>query len=53
MTEIWGEGKNLLARMFSLTYLGDYTSVYLAILYGIDPSPVQLITQLKNRLAEA
>jgi glucose/mannose-6-phosphate isomerase len=53
VTEIRGEGKNLLARMFSLTYLGDYTSVYLAILYGIDPSPVELITQLKNRLAEA
>ncbi|HHT62692.1 MAG: bifunctional phosphoglucose/phosphomannose isomerase [Bacillota bacterium] len=52
-TEIWGEGKSLLARMFSLTYLGDYTSVYLALLYGIDPSPVHLITQLKNKLVTA
>jgi len=52
VTEIWGEGKSLLARMFSLTYLGDYTSAYLALLYGIDPSPVHLITLLKNKLAE-
>jgi glucose/mannose-6-phosphate isomerase len=52
ITEIWGEGKSFLARMFSLTYLGDYTSAYLALLYGIDPSPVQLITQLKNKLAQ-
>lgn len=52
VTEIWGEGNSSLARMFSLTYLGDYTSAYLAILYGIDPSPVKLITLLKNKLAE-
>lgn len=53
VTEIWGEGNSPLARMFSLTYLGDYTSAYLAILYGIDPSPVKLITLLKNKLSEA
>lgn len=47
-TEIWGEGKSLLARMFSLTYLGDYTSVYLALLYGIDPSPVHLSNPCKK-----
>lgn len=52
ITEVWGKGKSLLARMFTLTYLGDYTSVYLALLYGVDPSPVELITLLKNRLAE-
>ncbi|MEL7565981.1 MAG: bifunctional phosphoglucose/phosphomannose isomerase [Dehalobacterium sp.] len=52
ITEIWGEGNSPLARMFSLTYLGDYTSAYLAILYGIDPSPVKLITLLKNKLAQ-
>ncbi|ATW25910.1 bifunctional phosphoglucose/phosphomannose isomerase [Candidatus Formimonas warabiya] len=53
ITEIWGEGNCLLSRMFTLTYLGDYTSVYLAILYGINPSPVELITLLKNKLAES
>ncbi|MCR6545359.1 bifunctional phosphoglucose/phosphomannose isomerase [Dehalobacterium formicoaceticum] len=52
ISEVWGDGKNPLARMFALTYLGDCTSAYLALLYGIDPSPVKLITLLKNKLAE-
>ncbi|MGI6678127.1 MAG: bifunctional phosphoglucose/phosphomannose isomerase [Dehalobacterium sp.] len=52
ISEVWGDGKNPLARMFALTYLGDYTSAYLALLYGIDPSPVHLITLLKNKLAD-
>lgn len=53
VTEIWGEGNCLLSRMFTLTYLGDYTSVYLAILYGINPNPVKLISLLKDKLAAA
>ncbi|MGI6713202.1 MAG: bifunctional phosphoglucose/phosphomannose isomerase [Bacillota bacterium] len=52
ITEVWGAGNTDLSRMLTLTYIGDYTSVYLAVLYGIDPSPVKLITQLKNKLAE-
>jgi len=50
--EVWGEGNTDLSRMFTLTYIGDYTSAYLAFLYGIDPSPVELISRLKNKLAE-
>jgi len=45
-------GTSQLARMFSLTYIGDYFSVYLALLYGIDPKPVHIIDTLKQRLAE-
>ncbi|MDD2496954.1 MAG: bifunctional phosphoglucose/phosphomannose isomerase [Desulfitobacteriaceae bacterium] len=52
VTEVWGEGNCLLSRMMTVTYIGDYTSAYLALLYGIDPSPVKLITLLKNKLAE-
>jgi len=44
-------GKSRLARILSSTYLGDYLSLYLAILYGIDPSPVERIENLKKRLA--
>ena len=36
----------------SLTYFGDFTSVYLAILYGTDPTPVAAIEELKG-MAEA
>ena len=40
-----------LARLLSSMNLGDYLSLYLAILYGIDPSPVERIENLKQRLA--
>lgn len=50
ITEIWGEGNSKLVRMFTLAYIGDFTSVYLALLYGIDPTPVELITELKQKM---
>jgi len=51
--EIWSEGQGLLSRIFSLIYTGDFISYYLAILYGIDPTPVDRVTYLKNELAKA
>ncbi|MGB9792164.1 MAG: bifunctional phosphoglucose/phosphomannose isomerase [Thermacetogeniaceae bacterium] len=48
--EYWGEGESLLSRLFSLICLGDYTSVYLALLYGINPKPVAVIDRLKREL---
>ena len=33
-------GRSRLARLFSLVQLGDYASFYLALLYGVDPTPV-------------
>lgn len=45
------EGPNRLARMFSLVHLGDWTSLYLALLYGVDPTPVKKIDLLKNKMA--
>ncbi|HWI54853.1 MAG TPA: bifunctional phosphoglucose/phosphomannose isomerase [Desulfobacteria bacterium] len=53
ITEVWSEGEGQLARMFSLTYIGDFVSVYLAALYGTDPTPVKNIDYLKNKLAES
>lgn len=50
--EVESEGKSLLARMFSLIYLGDWTSFYLAILNGVDPTPVKVIDYLKNELGK-
>lgn len=49
--EIWTEGKSRLARMFSLIFLGDMVSFYLAILNGIDPTPVEKIQFLKHQLS--
>ncbi|KFI37205.1 phosphomannose isomerase [Peptococcaceae bacterium SCADC1_2_3] len=52
VSEINASGNAELARLFSLIYLGDYTSVYLAFLYGVDPGPVKVIDQLKKALRE-
>src|SRR4030042_1334213 len=41
------EGDRPLSQMMSLVMLGDYVSYYLALLYGIDPSPVKVIDYLK------
>ncbi len=49
--EIRGEGNTLLGRMFSSIYLGDWVSFYLAMLNGVDPTPVPVIMQLKALLA--
>ncbi|KPK96767.1 MAG: hypothetical protein AMJ95_12405 [Omnitrophica WOR_2 bacterium SM23_72] len=50
--EIWSSGEGLLSRIFSLIYIGDFVSLYLAILYGIDPTPVDRVTYLKEQLAK-
>ena len=44
-------GASRLARLFSLVQLGDYASFYLALLYGVDPTPVGAIEDLKTKLA--
>ncbi len=38
-------------RLISLVLLGDLVSLYLAVLRGVDPTPVRLIDQLKEALA--
>jgi glucose/mannose-6-phosphate isomerase len=43
-------GKGLLARIFSLIYIGDYVSFYLAILNKRDPTPVDRIAYLKKEM---
>ncbi len=40
-----------LARIYSLIYIGDFVSFYLAILNKIDPTPVETIDYLKKELA--
>lgn len=50
ITEVSARGESKLARSYSLIYVGDYASVYLALLYNIDPTPVKLIDELKKRL---
>lgn len=49
--EVQSQGESRLARMMSLVNLGDWVSLYLAVLLGVDPTPVPLIGQLKEVLA--
>lgn len=50
---VWARGESRLAQMLSVIHFGDYVSLYLAYLYGTDPSPVDAISYLKEQLARA
>jgi glucose/mannose-6-phosphate isomerase len=50
---VWAEGPSRLARVLTAVAYGDLASVYLAILYQTDPTPVTLLAMLKERLARA
>jgi glucose/mannose-6-phosphate isomerase len=43
-----GRGRSALAQMMSLAVFGDYVSAYLALLYGVDPTPTKVIDELKD-----
>ncbi len=48
--DVYSRGESRLAKMTSVICTGDFTSVYLAILRGVDPTPVKTITLLKQEL---
>jgi len=50
--EVWSKGKNSLAKMSSVICTGDFTSVYLAVLRRIDPTPVKTLALLKEKLKQ-
>jgi len=50
--EIHARGEKKLAKMFSVLRIGDFASVYLAILQGIDPTPVKIIDEVKRALGK-
>ena len=52
VTEVPSKGKGLLSRIISLIYIGDMASFYLAVLNGVDPTPVDMVTYLKKELAK-
>ncbi len=51
--EVKGQGRSALAKMASLICLGDFASVYLAILRGVDPTPVKTISLLKEEIRKS
>jgi glucose/mannose-6-phosphate isomerase len=50
--EVWSQGKSTIAKMLSTILVGDFTSVYLAVLRRVDPTPVKTIVALKKKLGE-
>ncbi len=49
-TEIALSGEDFLTKMMSAVLIGDLTSIYLALRYKIDPSPIEPIEDLKKKL---
>jgi glucose/mannose-6-phosphate isomerase len=52
MFEVWSQGKSELAKMLSTICIGDFASIYLAILRKVDPTPVKTIALLKEKMKE-
>ena len=52
MVDLEVQGTSPLAKMLSTILVGDFTSVYLSVLRGVDPTPVKTITVLKNTLEQ-
>ena len=51
--EVKARGQSALARVLSLVLMGGATSVYLGLLRGFDPMPIEAIDRLKRALEEA
>lgn len=50
--EVWAQGDDPLSQALWLLHFGDWVSFYLALLNGVDPTPVRPIQELKRRLKE-
>lgn len=50
--QVQAEGDTLLRQLLWVITLGDFVSVYLALLNGLNPTPVDLIEKLKGSLKD-
>jgi glucose/mannose-6-phosphate isomerase len=48
--EVFSVKGSILSKIINLIYLLDYSSIYRAVLSGIDPTPVDAIKFIKNKL---
>lgn len=51
IVEVRAEGEGMLAQLFDLILVGDFTSLHLAFREGVDPGPVPALDHLKTSLA--
>ncbi len=47
-----GKGSSPMAHQWTALHFGDYVAYYLAMAYGVDPTPIPAIESLKQRLAD-
>ncbi|WP_084962176.1 SIS domain-containing protein [Thermoactinospora rubra] len=52
VSEVTAEGEHPLERLATLIELVDYASVYLALGYGLDPTPVSAVAEMKSRISQ-
>jgi len=52
INEILAKGGSRLEKLISLVFFGDYLSAYVAVINGVDPTPVATIEELKKELAK-
>jgi glucose/mannose-6-phosphate isomerase len=48
--DLYGLGNSTLSNIYTILYMADFTSIYLAYLRGVDPGDTSLIEDLKKRL---
>ncbi len=46
------KGETLLENMWSAIHFGDYMAYYLAIAYGVDPTPVEMLENFKRSMKQ-
>jgi glucose/mannose-6-phosphate isomerase len=46
------KGDSVIAHIWTALHFGDYLAYYLAMAYGVDPTPVEALTSLKAALRE-
>ncbi len=51
VTELFAEGETRLERIFSLIALADWTSLYMGLFAGTDPTPIPTIDLLKQKMS--
>ncbi len=50
---IEAKGEAPLSHMWTALHYGDYTSYYLAMAYGVDPTPIEALATFKKEMAKA
>ena len=48
--EVLSVNGSIISKLINLIYLLDYSTIYLAALTGVDPSPIKSIDFIKDRL---